>query len=236
MTSRDRGGPPQPAPDAAAVEKLVEEIRAQLQRASRGGHPKAADVHRLGLDFVRRMRTGGLALAMAVADPLMRSGDIEEGMVGNQLVAAMVRHIGGSEFDRFDQWVDALTSEINTDGLASHIISRAVAGKPSLVNRLLEWTKSPSPWRRRAAVLAFSPMVREGRFITDSFSVAEKLLNDPDETVQRGVGMMLIEASRLKADRVFEFLEPRKGDCAKLVLSAAAQKLSQAQRSALLGT
>jgi 3-methyladenine DNA glycosylase AlkD len=79
-------------------------------------------------------------------------------------------------------------------------------------------------------------MVREGRFITDSFSVAEKLLNDPDETVQRGVGMMLIEASRLKADRVFEFLEPRKGDCAKLVLSAAAQKLSQAQRSALLGT
>jgi 3-methyladenine DNA glycosylase AlkD len=173
---------------------------------------------------------------MEVADPLLRSGELEEGMVGNQIVGAMVRHIGGNEFDRFDDWVGALTSEINTDGLASHLISRAVAGKPSLVKRLLEWTTSPSPWRRRAAVLAFSPMIREGRFITDAFSVAEKLLNDPEETVQRGVGMLFIEASRLQADRVFEFLEPHKGDCAKLVLSTASQKLSQAQRSALLGS
>ena len=182
------------------------------------------------------MRTGGLALAMEVADPLWRSRNLEEGMVGTQMVAAMARHIGGNEFERFDEWVDALTNETNAEGLASHLISRAVAGKPSLVNKLLEWTKAPSPWRRRAAVLAFTPMVREGRFIPDAFSVAEKLLNDPEETVQRGVGMLFIEASRLHADRVFEFLEPRKGDCARLVLSTAAQKLSPAQRSALLGT
>lgn len=235
MTNRSRDASFQSAPDAAVVSELVREIRQKLQQPGRTRGMTPAQVHHIGLDFVRKMRTGGLSLAMEVADPLWRSGNLEEGMVGGQIVSAMGRHIGGTEFDRFDEWVDCLTNATNAEALASHIISRAVANKPSLVKNLLEWTQSTSALRRQCAVLAFTPMVREGRFISDSFSVAEKLLNDDDETVQRAVGRLFTEAARLRADRVYEYLQQNKHSCRPLILSIAIQKLPNQQRTELLG-
>ena len=236
MTDRSREASFQSVPDPTVVSELVREIRQKLQQSGRPGGMKPAHVHHIGLDFVRKMRTGGLSLAMEVADPLWRSGNLEEGMVGGQIVAAMGRHIGGTEFDQFEEWVGSLTNSANAESLASHIISRAVASKPSLVNKLLEWTQSANAWRRQCAILAFTPMVREGRFISDSFSVAEKLLDDDDEIVQRAVGMLFTEAARLRADRVYEYLQQNKQSCRPLILSIATQKLPNHQRSELLGT
>ena len=219
---------------AAASEKTS----AELKRANPGPlncyGVRGSEVHRIGMELARQARSGGLALALEVADPLWRSGNLEEGMLAEQLVSAMARHIGGGEFDRFNQWVDSLTTEANTDGLASHLVSRALAAKPSLVARLLEWTSSSSRWRRRAAVVAFAPLVREGRFLSDALSVAERLMRDTDEMVQRGVGLLLLEASRLKPERVVEFLQPWKHQSSRELLRQAVARMSPAHRSAVL--
>ena len=249
-------GPGHPSPTPSAVpdsaQRLVQEARKRLLAAASDKTAvglrkafsgplicygvKAPEVHRIGVELARQARSGGLALAMEAADPLWRSGNLEEGMLADELVSAMGRHIGGGEFDRFDQWVDSLTNGANTDGLASHLITRALAAKPSLATRLLEWTGSPSCWRRRAAVVAFVPLVREGRFLTDALTVAERLMTDGDEVVQKGVGWMLKEAARLQAGRVVEFLQPWKGKSSRTLLRAAAERMSPAHRAAVLGS
>ncbi len=252
MSSRPDTPSPTPSTDPDEAERLVQEARKRLQAAASEktaaelkrsvSEPlncygvKAPEVHRIGQELARQARSGGLALAMDVADPLWRSGILEEGMLADVVVSAMGRHIGGGEFDRFDQWVDALTNGANTDGLASHLITKALAAKPSLVARLLEWTGSSSCWRRRAAVVAFVPVVREGRFLTDALSVAERLMTDDDEVVQMGVGWMLKEAARLQADRVVEFLQAWKGKSSRLLLRTAAERMSPAHRAVILGS
>ena len=83
--------------------------------------------------------------------------------------------------------------------------------------------------------MAFVPLVREGRFITDALSVAEQLMEDRDEAVQEGVGTLLREATRLQMDRVLEFLDKWKAKSPRTILRLAATKLSPDQRLALLG-
>ena len=178
---RRREEPAPPGPDMGEVEQLVREVRQKLRSAAdprtaeehrryfraplECSGVKAPEVHRIGTDLARHIRSKGLAFALELADPLWSSGNLEEGMVANQQVGAFTRHIGGREFDRFDRWVDSLSNWVNTDGIATHLISRALAGRPSMAGRLLEWAGSPSPWRRRASVVSFGPLVREGRFL-----------------------------------------------------------------------
>jgi len=186
------------------------------------------------MEMVRQMRTGGLALALEVAEPLWRSGMLEEGLVAAQVVGAMGRYIGGEQFEPFERWAATLTAAATADGLATQLIARTLTARPSLVNRLREWTHSPNPFLRRAAVMSFVPMVREGRFLTDALSVIAQVMTDEDPQVQEGAGLVLMEASRLQEGRVLEFLRPWKGKSPRRLLARAAQKLTAAQRAEVL--
>ncbi len=233
------------------VDQAVDEVRRRLKQAGRPDIAaqfkkslgddvpcygvKPAQVQQIGLEVVRRHRTGGLAVAMAIGDPLFMSGNLEEGQIGAQVVGTMGRHVTGADFDKFDVWAGALTNAQVADALGTSCLSPALAAKPSLAMKLVDWAKAPSRWRRRAAVSGFVPLVREGRFMTDALTVAEVVMEDDDEEVQRGVGNLLLEASRLKADRVVEFLQEWKNKSPKLIVQIAATKLSQADRSSVLG-
>lgn len=252
---RRRSAPPSgPTPldvDQQAVDAIVEEIRIRLTRAGRKNQAdqlrraygndipchgiKLADLHNLGMDYVRRLRSPGYSASVAVADKLFATGNLEEGLVGAQLVGANARHIGGSDFARFELWAAKLTNPQTADALGTQCISRAMAGKPSIALRLLEWAKSGPEPKRIAAVSSFSPLVREGRFMTDALMVAEPLMTDEGESVQNAVGIMLMEMTRLQAPRVVEFLGPWKGKGPKIIMQLAATKLTGEDRAAVLG-
>ena len=257
MDSRRRrpGGAPPPPPavevDQEAVSGIVTEVRSRLNRAGRKElvaelqraygddldcyGVKPAEVHNIGMDYVRRLRSPGYPLTLAVADDLCQTGNLEEGLLGTQLVGALARHVSGGDFDRFEAWAGKLSNTQTAEALAMHCLARALSAKPSVALRLLEWTKSESRWRRIAAVASFSSLVRDGRFMTDALMVAEPLMNDGDEEVQHAVGTMLMEMTRLKADRVVEFLGPMKGKIPKIILDLAATKLMGPDRDAVLG-
>ena len=193
-----------------------------------------SQVNRLAQDAMRRVRSSGLPLAMAIADPLFKSGNIEEGVIANIILSSQARLIGGDDFEVFEVWVKHLTNSLNTDALSSHIVSRALAGKPSLVKNLTIWAKDQSKWLRRAASMSFVPLVREGRFVTDALSVSDVLIEDGDYFVQQGVGNLLMEMTRLNSDRVVEFLVERKDRANPLVLRIASTKLKPEQRTQIL--
>lgn len=65
---------------------------------------------------------------------------------------------------------------------------------PHLVDRprdvLYRLATSASPWERRTATLATFSFIRRGQ-LDDAFAIAELLLDDPEELVQKAVGWML---------------------------------------------
>jgi len=250
MAKKRQQAPPAPVVDREVVDRTVRDIRKRLQGAGRKELTdqlrqaygkdlpcygiKLVDVHNIGMDFVRRLRSPGFPVTVAIAEDLYKSRNLEEGLIGAQLCGALARHIGGSDFDRFEQWGDYLSNPQSADALGVQCISRAMAGRPSIALKLVEWAKSDDPWKRVAAVSAFSPLVREGRFMTDALSVAEELMTDENEDVQKAVGNMLMEMTRLKSERVVEFLGPWKGKAQRSIVQAAATKLTGADRESVL--
>ncbi|MCW4037036.1 MAG: DNA alkylation repair protein [Candidatus Bathyarchaeota archaeon] len=224
---------------------IVEEIRAELRRrASTEGVEKARrffrepiEVYGLStsqeMEIVKRFYPqvkGDLPLALEVAGKLVESRVLEEASIGVRLLKRMTRLFTPELFEVFDEWVDHLTNWANTDGLSTWLISETVRLEPGLTERLLRWTESENRWRRRAAVVSFVPIARRGEMLEEVFKIADRLMTDGDDMVQKGVGWLLKEASREHPDEVRDYLLRWRELTSALVLRYASEKLPREMR------
>ena len=134
---------------------------------------------------------GDLEKAILLTEELLSQSNIDYGAVGLRVLERFRRHIEPEHFPVLDGWVDYLDNWATTDNLCTKIISETVKKDPRLVERLLEWTGSGDRWRRRAAAVNLVPIARRGEMLGDVFRVADRLMTDGDDMVQKGVGWML---------------------------------------------
>ncbi len=96
---------------------------------------------------------------------------------------------------------------------------------PKYVDELKEWAKSPNRWVKRAAAVTLILPARKGQFLNDVFDIADILLPDPDDLVQKGYGWMLKAASEAYPKEVFEYVEAKKAVMPRTALRYAIEKM-----------
>jgi 3-methyladenine DNA glycosylase AlkD len=178
----------------------------------------------IAASFYPRLK-GDLPLAIEVVGELHRQGVFEVAVVGDYMLSRVKRHLTPSYFDTFDQWVDTLTNWANTDGMCTGLVSETVRKDRRLTERLLEWTESENRWRRRAAAVSLVPVARRGDMLDDAFRIADRLMEDRNDMVQKGVGWLLKEASKKHPKEVSDYLLRWRTRTSALVLRYASEKL-----------
>ena len=63
---------------------------------------------------------------------------------------------------------------------------------------------------RRAAAVSLIVPAKQGKFLKESIEIADLLLTDTDDMVQKGYGWLLKEASRKHTDEVFAYVMKNK--------------------------
>ena len=77
---------------------------------------------------------------------------------------------------------------------------------PEYIEELKRWTHSGNRWMRRAAAVSLIIPAKHGRFLDEALEIADLLLLDQDDLVQKGYGWLLKEASRKHTDEVFSYV------------------------------
>ncbi len=173
---------------------------------------------------------GNLPLTLEVAGELHAQPVVELPTIGDYMLRRMKGKLTPEHFDIFDGWVDNLTNWANTDGLCTGIIFVTVQKEPRLVERLLDWTGSENRWRRRSAAVSLVPIARRGEMLDDVFRIANRLMEDRDDMVQKGVGWLLKEASKKHPDEIHDYLVRWRPKTTGLVLRYASEKLPPEMR------
>jgi 3-methyladenine DNA glycosylase AlkD len=96
---------------------------------------------------------------------------------------------------------------------------------PEYVERLRCWTQSENRWLRRAAAVTLVLPARKGGFLGDIFEIADSLLLDRDDLVQKGCGWMLKEASKSHRQEVFDYIIKNKDVMPRTALRYAIEKM-----------
>jgi len=171
-----------------------------------------------------------LGQTLIVACELIEAGVLEEQWVATALLAKVKRQLTAEHVDQVDDWVNSLTNWANVDIFCTQIVNDLVERNPETVERLRRWAASPCHWRRRAAAVSLVPTARRGGMLQEVFGLADLLMEDRDDLVQKGVGWLLKEASKRHQGEVREYLLGWRDRAPALVLRYASEKLPLGQR------
>lgn len=184
--------------------------------------------------LVAKMYTG---LSLPKIEKLLHSRIHEERMCA--LLILIEKFKGGSQPDRERIYKLYLknTKYINNwdliDLSAPHIVGGFLADKPRDV--LYGLAKAKSLWERRIAMLATFNFIYHGEH-QDALKIAEILLSDEHDLIQKAVGWMLRETGKRCSEKILEdFLQKRYKQMPRTMLRYAIERLPEARRKAYLG-
>ena len=122
--------------------------------------------------------------------------------------------------DRIDDW-DLV------DRSAPYVVGGYLFDKPRKV--LYKLARSKSPWERRSAITATYYFICQGD-VDDTFKIAEILVHDPHDLVQKAVGGWVREAGKKDLQKLLGFLDNYAASMPRTMLRYAIEHLDKDQR------
>jgi len=164
-----------------------------------------------------------------LCDELLRSGYNEEVTVATSWLRKMPDRITASDFVTFEHWINNyLDNWSKIDDFCTHVMHALIEHEPQLIPRVKRWTKSKNCWLRRASAVSFITYGESGytkEVLKDVFEVADLLLEDEDDMVQKGYGWMLKVAADGDQQAVFNYVMKHKDRMPRTALRYAIEKM-----------
>lgn len=142
-----------------------------------------------------------------LCEALYASDVMEEAFVASIWLPRFVQTFEKQDLWTFKHWLDRyINNWAKCDGFCNHTLGDFVEKYPETVQELKRWTMSPNRWVRRAAAVTLIVPAKHGKYLKDAFAIADNLLEDSDDIVQKGYGWLLKEESRAHQHEVFEYI------------------------------
>jgi len=130
-------------------------------------------------------------------------------------------------FDLYINRHDRINNWDLVDRSAIFVIGSYLADKPRKI--LYKLARSKNPWERRSAIVSTAFFIKIGD-VDDTFKIAEILVNDKNELVNKGTGWMLRYAGDKDKKKLLSFLDKYAATMPGNLLRNAIEKLDKKQR------
>jgi 3-methyladenine DNA glycosylase AlkD len=161
-----------------------------------------------------------------LCDSLWQSGMMEETFVACLWTEKLTGQFVAEDFKVLERWVHKYVNNwASCDTLCNHTVGDFIQMYPGFISELKRWAGSDNRWTRRAAAVSLIIPARRGKYLSDIFEIAEILLLDKDDMVQKGYGWMLKEASKPHQKEVFDFVIKHKAVMPRTALRYAIEKM-----------
>ena len=146
-----------------------------------------------------------------LCEELYKSRYIEEAFVVSSWIPHLKDRFMPEDFAVFSRWIETyITNWATCDGFCNHAMGDFLEKYPEFIQELKHWARSENRWVRRAAAVSLIIPAKHGKYLADVIGIADLLLTDKDEMVQKGYGWLLKEASRTHTDRVLAYVMKNK--------------------------
>jgi 3-methyladenine DNA glycosylase AlkD len=197
---------------------------------------KTAVVSKIGKECLKEIKGQSKAEIFSLCDLLWKSGYMEEGFIACHWSYYLRKFYEPQDFLVFERWVNEYVSNwASCDTLCNHTVGSFLEMYPDHVSKLKKWATSPNRWVRRAAAVSLIVPAKNGKFLQDVFEIADTLLLDKDDMVQKGYGWMLKVASQTHQEEVFEYVLAHKTTMPRTALRYAIEKMPKEFKNKAMG-
>lgn len=131
-------------------------------------------------------------------------------------------------FDLYLKRHDRLNNWDFVDRGAYNIIGEHLLDKPREL--LYKLAKSKNIWERRTSIVSTYAFIKKGQ-IEDTFKIAEILVNDKEELINKAVGSWIREAGKKNKEILISFLDKHAATMPRVTLRYAIEKLDKQQQN-----
>jgi 3-methyladenine DNA glycosylase AlkD len=133
-----------------------------------------------------------------------------------------------ADFTTFESWISEYMNDWSScDDLCTHALGYHLWKFPENKGQLYWWTDSENVWFRRAAAVSLIYSARKTPNLHLIFDIAERLLEDKEDLVQKGYGWLLKVTSQKQQEEVFDFVLKNKSKMPRTALRYAIEKMPQ---------
>ena len=151
---------------------------------------------------------------------------IEESFVACHWSYAVCKKYTPDDLPIFEKWINNYVDNwASCDTLCNHTVGKFVEMYPELISELKRWATSTNRWMKRASAVSLIIPARHGMFLKDIIEIADILLMDNDDMVQKGYGWMLKAASQAHQKEIFEYVMSKKTVMPRTALRYAVEKM-----------
>jgi len=183
-------------------------------------------VQKIGKEYFKIIALEPKQRIFDLCEEFLQSGYIEESFIACNWSYFVRKKYEPADFEVFQRWINQYISNwASCDTLCNHTVGEFVEIFPEYVNELKAFTKSDNRWVKRAAAVTLIIPARKGKFLPDIFEIANLLLTDKDDLVQKGYGWMLKAASEAHQKEVFDYVANNKTLMPRTALRYAIEKM-----------
>lgn len=163
---------------------------------------------------------------------LLKNGYFNDKIIAFDWAFRIKKRYQPKDFKVFESWLKKYVDNwASCDDLCAHNIGYLLGSFPQLINELNNWARSKNRWLRRAASVSLVyPMRKENKYLEKIFEIADLVLLDKDDMVQKGYGWMLKTASDFYPDQVFKYVIKNKDKMPRTALRYAIEKYPKEMR------
>ncbi len=187
---------------------------------------KTALVNKIADKYFKEVKNAGKTAIFSLCEELLKSDYSEESFIAFEWAYRVRNEFKPGDIEVFERW---LTTYVNNwakcDTLCNHTIGSFITSYPQYIKTLLEWTRSKNRWVRRASAVTLIIPAKKGLFLEDAFRIADRLLRDEDDLVQKGYGWMLKAASQAHQKEVFDYVMKHRKVMPRTALRYAIEKM-----------
>ena len=221
---------------------IIDELKSELQshankEASEGAKRffkeeiqtlgvKSAIVKKISARFFKRTKGMKNAEIINLCEDLMKTGILEYLGIAQDWFFRLRKQYAPEDFKTLERWVkNYIHNWAACDDLCTHSLGYFLSDFPDFTRNLFAWAQSSNRWERRASAVALIYPVRKGKYRDKVFEIADILLTDKDDMVQKGYGWMLKVAADFELQKVFDYVMKNKHIMPRTALRYAIEKM-----------
>lgn len=187
---------------------------------------KTGVIRTISRKFYQKVKEKSKKDIFSLCTELLKTGFNEEKVIAFDWAFRLKGQFESSDFPILESWLHTYIEDWGAcDDLCTHALGAFIYQYPAFIYNLKKWTASPNRWVRRAAAVSLIYSVRRGKYLHEAFTIADLLLEDTDDMVQKGYGWMLKVATRHIPDEVFAYVLKHKKIMPRTSLRYAIEKL-----------
>ena len=192
---------------------------------------KVPIVNKISKDSFKSIKGFDKAEIFSLIEIFWQSGILEESFIACNWTYSLRKSYKPNDFRIFKNWIDSYINNWATcDTFCNHSVGEFIQMYPEFLTELKKFTRSKNRWMKRASAVSLIIPARKGLFLDTIFEIADNLLLDKDDLVQKGYGWMLKAASESHQHEVFEFVIKNKYIMPRTSLRYAIEKMPKEMR------